>query len=203
MAGFVSIAGNVGSGKSTLIRLLRNETGWPVSHENYEDSPYLADCLRDKHIWSFHSQIWFLNDYLKGHLEADQSKVIALQERSIYEGMEVFTRNFQESGYMTKREWETIYQLYQTILTLVQPPKLILYLEGSPEFLHSRIASRGRGFETPIDQEYLANLNRLYDDWLDNWKSSPILRLNAADYDFRSNPQDVDFVINEIKTILV
>ena len=81
MAGFISIAGNVGSGKSTLIRLLRNNTGWPVSHENYKDSPYLADCLKDKHLWSFHSQIWFLNDYLKGHLEADQSSGIALQER--------------------------------------------------------------------------------------------------------------------------
>jgi len=202
MSGFISIAGNVGSGKSTLIRLLRNETGWPVSHENYKDSPYLADCLRDKQLWSFHSQIWFLNDYLKGHLEADSFNGIALQERSVYEGMEVFTRNFYESDYMEKREWETIHQLYQTILPLVQPPKLIIYLEGSPEFLHKRISSRGRGFETPIDQEYLGNLNGLYDSWLKSWQASPVLRLNAANFDFRSNPGDVEFVINEIQSSL-
>lgn len=202
MAGFISIAGNVGSGKSTLIRLLHNKKGWPVSHENYKDSPYLADCLRDKQLWSFHSQIWFLNDYLKGHLEADQSGEIALQERSIYEGMEVFTKNFYNSGYMIKREWETIHQLYQTILPLVHPPNLILYLEGSPEFLHRRISSRGRGFETPIDQEYLGNLNRLYEEWLDNWNSSPVLRLNIANFDFRNNPADVDYVIDKIKSVI-
>lgn len=185
---FITIAGNIGVGKSTLTELLAERLGWEPVFEAVTENPYLADFYQDMRRWSFHSQVFFLSRRLKQHHDLLQKKSSVIQDRSVYEDAEVFARNLYRQGQMSERDWHCYLELYQTLATLLRPPDLVVYLKVSVTSLRKRIAARGRAYEQDIGEEYLAQLNELYDSWASGFRLCPVLtvdteKLNYVQYD--------------------
>ena len=139
MKKFISVAGNVGVGKSTLTRLLSEYMCWEPFYEAVDDNPYLADFYKDMRTWSFHSQVYFLSRRLSHHRQIIERPGTVLQDRSVYEDAEIFARNLHLRGYMTERDWRSYWDLYQTVITIVPPPDLVIYLQSSVPVLQERI----------------------------------------------------------------
>lgn len=184
---FITIAGNIGVGKSTLVTLLANHLGWEPVHEAVNENPYLPDFYNDMPRWAFHSQIYFLGRRLQQHHDLLQKNAPIIQDRSVYEDAEIFARNLHHQQQLTGRDWETYYQLYQTLTTLLRPPDLIIYLRASLPTLQRRIAHRGRPYEQAIPPTYLAQLNTLYDQWANTFTLSPILTVETDNLDYLQN----------------
>ena len=181
---FLTIAGNIGVGKSTLVRLLTQQTGWQPVYEAFEENPYLADFYADMSRWSFNSQIFFLSRRLKQHFELLQQQHSIIQDRSVYEDAEIFAKNLFRQGDMSERDWNCYYDLYQTMTTMLQAPDLIIYLKASVNTLNHRIQQRGRAYEMGISPAYLARLNTLYDEWAENFSLSPVLTVETDGLDY-------------------
>lgn len=185
---FITIAGNIGVGKSTLVELLTQRTGWEPVYEAVQENPYLADFYQDMRRWSFHSQVFFLSRRLQQHHTLLQHNNSVIQDRSVYEDAEIFARNLYRQGDMSLRDWRCYHDLYQTMATLLQPPNLVVYLKASVSTLRQRIIQRGRDYEQKISDAYLAQLNTLYDEWVENFTLGPVLtietdNLNYVQYD--------------------
>ena len=185
---FITIAGNIGVGKSTLVQLLTDELGWEPVFEAVTENPYLADFYQDMQRWSFQSQIFFLSRRLQQHHSLLQHPDSIIQDRSVYEDAEIFARNLYEQGDMSERDWLSYMDLYKTLTLLLEPPDLVIYLKASLPTLRRRIAHRGRDYEHRIADDYLERLNRLYDEWAHNFTFSPVLiidtnKLNYVQYE--------------------
>jgi deoxyadenosine/deoxycytidine kinase len=187
MKKFVVVSGNIGVGKSTLVGHLARHLAWDPFYEPVVENPYLADFYRDMRTWSFHSQIFFLTRRLKIHRQLCDHPSSALQDRSVYEDAEVFARNLHQQGYFDERDYASYRDIYQTLSTFLPPPDLVVYLRASVDTLAARISQRGRSYERNITREYLAQLNDLYEEWMEGFAACPVLAVPADDLDYTSD----------------
>lgn len=186
----VTIAGNMGVGKSTLTQLLADDFGWTASYEAVDDNPYLADFYQDMPRWSFHSQVFFLSCRLRGHREIINGSTSVIQDRSIYEDAEIFARNLYERGAFSKRDYALYRRLYDASIQFLPPPKVIVYLQATVPTLIGRIQRRGRDYEQDVSPLYLQQLNELYNSWIEDFTLCPVLMIPADRLDFVRSPQD-------------
>lgn len=172
---FCAVAGNIGSGKSTLTGLLAERFAWRPYYEHVEGNPYLVDFYADMRHWAFHLQVYFLSKRFQHHQEILASPVSVIQDRTIYEDAEIFARNLHENGHIDARDHENYRELFDTMIQFLDPPDLLIYLRTSIPVLVERIRSRGREYERAIPVEYLAQLDRHYEDWIARYDLSPVL----------------------------
>lgn len=184
MTYFITIAGNIGVGKSTLVKLIAERQQWTPVFEAVQENPYLEDFYQDMGRWSFHSQLFFLSKRLKQHHELLQQNNSVIQDRSVYEDAEIFAQNLYRQGQLGERDWQTYFELYQTLSTLLRPPHLMVYLRASVPTLRRRIVQRGRGYEQEIADSYLAQLNELYESWAQNFALCPLLTIDTDGLDY-------------------
>lgn len=198
MKRFVAIAGNIGVGKSTLTELLSERLNWEPFFEAVNGNPYLADFYDDMKRWSFHSQIYFLSRRLRHHWQLLQRANSVVQDRTVYEDAEVFARNLYQEGLMDERDYQSYCELYEVVTTVLPPPDLIVYLRASIPTLQERIRQRGRSYEQSISTEYLEKLNRLYEQWIDDFTLCPVLSVPGDDLDFVSNHHHLDLIAHKV-----
>lgn len=172
---FCAVAGNIGSGKSTLTGLLADRFAWRPYYEHVQGNPYLADFYDDMERWSFHLQVYFLSKRFQHHQEILAASESVIQDRTIYEDAEIFARNLFETGRMDARDYENYVELFDKMTGFLAPPDLLIYLRTSVPVLVERIRSRGREYEQAIPADYLEQLNAHYEDWIDRWRDSPVL----------------------------
>ena len=194
----IAIAGNIGSGKSTLTRLLSKHYGWIPQYEDVDYNPYLSDFYNDMQRWSFNLQIYFLNSRFKGVVEIAKSSLNVIQDRTIYEDARIFAPNLHSMGLMSSRDYENYTSLFNLMLSLVKPPDLLIYLKSSVPNLVNQIQKRGRDYEASIRLDYLQGLNELYDKWMDTYNDSKKLIINVDEIKFEDNPKDLSFIIDAI-----
>jgi len=181
---YIAVAGNIGVGKSTLVAYLAERYGLIPVYEPFAENPYLDDFYTDMRTWSFHSQIWFLSHKYRVHKELERTPGTLVQDRTIYEDAEIFAAYLHRSRRMKKRDWQTYEELYRAMRLALRPPDLLIYLHCSVRAIRKRIRLRGRANEQEIPTRYLRTLNGLYDDWLESWDRSPVLRWNTDSQDY-------------------
>ena len=174
---FVGIAGNIGAGKTTLTDIIAEKFGWKPFYEKVIDNPYLTDFYGNMRRWSFNLQVHFLSNRFKTHKEMEESGYSCVQERTIYEDVEIFAYNLQEMGNMSKRDYENYLELFSIMTSYLKKPDLIIYLKASTDTLLSRIRHRGRDFEKSIKPEYLHMLNVAYEHWIEGHTLADRVRL--------------------------
>lgn len=196
---FIAIAGNIGTGKTTLTKFLSEKYRWEAHYEIVVDNPYLSDFYKDMNRWSFPIQIFFLNSRYKAHKNINKGQNSAIQDRSIYEDANIFARNLYESGFMEKRDYFNYLNIYEEMCDHLTPPDLLIYLRKSLPKLQSNISLRGREYEATIDHDYLANLNKYYDEWINkNYRLGKTLVIESDHLDFVNQPQDISKVSQSI-----
>lgn len=198
----IAVAGNIGSGKTTLTRILGKHFGWDTHFEDVDDNPYLNDFYADMQRWSFNLQIYFLNSRFNQVLEIRNSKREVIQDRTIYEDAYIFAPNLHSMGLMSTRDFENYYTLFNLMASLVQPPDLIIYLRASVPTLVNQIQRRGRKYENSIRLDYLKRLNERYESWVETYKDGKLLVVDADSLDFLNNPEDVSLIIDKINAEL-
>ena len=199
---FIAVAGNIGTGKTTLTTMLAKHFAWDAHFESVTDNPYLADFYTDMKRWSFPLQIYFMTHRVKAHQDITDGTSSAIQDRTIYEDANIFARNLYEQGQMQERDYRNYLDLYQTMASYLTPPDLVIYLKKSLPKLKERIAMRGRDFEQAIPDEYLINLNRYYDDWMSTYDMGKKLIIPSDELDFLHNPEHFDIVCTKILSAL-
>ena len=199
---FIAIAGNIGVGKSALTERLAEQLGWAAALEPTSENPYLPDFYSDMNRWSFHSQVFLLAHRLRQHVAFARDGNLLIQDRSVYENAEIFARNLYLRGLMNERDWQTYRMLYETSIALVPTPTLIIYLQASVPTLMERIRGRGRSFEQNIDQNYLADLNRLYDEWAATTTVAPVLRISTDGINFVADAPAIEDVAKQVIALL-
>ena len=191
----VSIAGNIGVGKTTLAELLQKHLGWRAYHEQVIDNPYLADFYADMRRWSFSLQVYFFTHRFGMYQEMRASGLSCVQDRTIYEDLEIFARTLNGQGFLDDRDYQNYRALFERMIQFLPPPDLIIYRRASPEFLLERIRSRGRGFEQGITLDYLRGLHAAYEDWIGRASATmSVLTLDAEECDLYC-PADVERVL--------
>jgi deoxyadenosine/deoxycytidine kinase len=193
------LAGNIGAGKTTLVALMCELLGWKPYFEPVAENPYLVDFYRDMASWAFHSQVFFLTHRVRSHRALMDDPWSVVQDRSLYEDAEVFARNLHRQGHISARDWQTYQGLYQTFTTLLPPPDLVVYLRASVSTLRRRIAQRGRGFEAGISDEYLGQLNALYEEWIAGFSLAPVLTITSDRLDFVRRKTDLRKVVEVVQ----
>ncbi len=199
MKKFIAIAGNIGVGKSSLVRLLSNRLGWKAFFEPVAENPYLADFYQDMHRWAYHSQIFFLTQRLQMHYQLSLYPSSAILDRTVYEDAEVFARNLYLQGYIQQRDYDAYTELYHVLCEFLPPPDLVIYLKAPVDVLIERIQHRGRTYERQIPPDYLAQLNDLYEEWLATFNLCPLLTIPAGNLDFVSRPAHLDLIVQKLQ----
>ena len=193
----IAVAGNIGSGKTTLTRLLSKHYGWVPKYEEVVDNPYLTDFYEDMHRWSFNLQIFFLNRRLSGIVEIQKAGQTVIQDRTIYEDACIFATNLHAMGLMSTRDFDNYIRLYELMISLIPAPDLIIYLRASVPTLVKRIQKRGREYENSIRLDYLTGLNERYESWINEYEG-PKLILEVDNLQVEDNPEDFSVVIDKI-----
>lgn len=196
---YLAISGNIGSGKSTLTRMLADRYGLRPVYEPYADNPYLEDFYRDMRQYSFHSQVYFLSRRLEQHLNLVTGARYVIQDRTVFEDANIFARNLFESGQMAQRDWDTYRSLYEGVLSALRVPDLLIHIDASLPTLKRRIAQRGREYEQAIPEAYLGGLNRLYDSWVTGFDACPVVRVPGDQLDFVADPQAFEWVCQRVQ----
>ncbi len=203
MVKYIAVAGNMGSGKSSLVQFLcRRYPHIRPFYERNEENPYLADFYQEMGAWAFHSQVYFLTLKFRTHLELDACPQTVIQDRTIYEDAEIFAENLHRRGLLTGRDYRAYRLLYETIAASLNPPDLLVYLKSGVRTIQRRIRRRGRVFEAGIEPQYLKDLSRLYTRWLDRYTLSPVLVLDADRLDFLNDMVDRIEVMETIEKYL-
>lgn len=197
---YIAVAGNIGSGKTTLVEKLSKHYRWEVEYEVVEKNPYLADFYADMAQWAFHIQIYFLNSRFRQNQRIKKSGKNLIQDRTIYEDAWVFARNLNENGFLSDRDYQTYLDVYESMSDFIIPPDLLIYLKADIPKLVERIQSRGRAYETLIRLEYLRELNRLYESWINQYEESRILTINSSHLNFDKNVEDFAVVVDRIES---
>ncbi len=195
---YIAIAGNIGAGKSSLTELLGKNFGWKTYYESVDDNPYLSDFYEDMRRWSFNLQIYFLSSRFQ-----HQKKLMALdesliQDRTIYEDVEIFAKNLHEMGLMSDRDYKNYCALFDEMVQYLQAPNLLIYLRAEVPTLVRQIQQRGREYENTIRIEYLERLNRLYEDWIDRYDQEKLI-IDTDNLDFVNNQDDLGKVLELIE----
>ena len=198
----IAVAGNIGSGKTTLTGMLAKHYGWEALYESVEDNPYLASFYQDMQRWSFNIQIYFLNSRFRQVLDIRQRKKDVIQDRTIYEDAYIFAPNLHRMELMASRDFENYASLFELMKKFLQPPDLLIYLKADVETLISQILKRGRAYEGDISLSYLENLNKLYNNWIDKYKEGKLLVVDVNKLKFAERPEDFGVIIEKIDTEL-
>jgi len=199
MKKFVAVAGNIGVGKTTLVEMLCAKLSWTPFFEPVAENPYLADFYQDMQTWAFHSQIFFLTHRLRSHHMLAQHPASTIQDRSVYEDAEIFAHNLFLQGHIRPRDYQTYRELYMTLIDLLPPPDLVIYLRSSVSTLVSRIGKRGREYERTIPADYLESLNLLYENWIANFTLCPVLSVPADQLDYVAHSGHLDLIVRKMQ----
>lgn len=195
---FITVAGNIGSGKSTLTRKLSERLGWRPHFESVQDNPYLKDFYKDMKAWSFPLQVYFLSHRFNVHASIESSNFTDIQDRSIYEDAHIFARALLDQGYLSERDYMNYKNLYESMIKFLKPPHLMIGLKRSVPRLMERIKKRGRDYEQSISLEYITRLNRYYDDWFKDYSPGKLLIIETDELDFLENEKHFDILIQKI-----
>lgn len=193
----IAIAGNIGSGKTTLTKMLAAHYGWIPKFESVDFNPYLTDFYADMERWSFNLQVYFLNKRFKDVVDISRDDRVVIQDRTIYEDACIFAPNLHEMGLMSSRDFDNYSELFELMMSLVKKPDLLIYLKSSIPNLISQIQKRGRDYEQTISIEYLTGLNEKYESWIGGYKGN-LLVVDADKIKFGNNPEDFEQVTNMI-----
>jgi len=196
---YVVLAGNIGAGKSTLVRMMCERLGWEPYYEPVTENPYLEEFYRDMKRWAFHSQVFFLTYRARAHRALMDVTRPVVQDRSFYEDAEVFARALHRQGAMSDRDWDTYRGLYRTLTSLLAPPDLVVYLRASVPTLQRRIAQRARAFEASISDAYLDGLNALYEEWIGGFTLAPTLVVPSDRLDFVKDSKDLATILSTVQ----
>ena len=194
----VAIAGNIGSGKTTLTRLLSKHYKWKPHYEDVEDNPYLDDFYNEMERWSFNLQVYFLNSRFRQILEIREQGQKVIQDRTIYEDAYIFAPNLHAMGLMTNRDFENYKSLFDLMESVTKGPDLLIYLRSSIPNLVKQIHKRGRDYENSISIEYLSRLNERYEAWISTYDSGKLLIIDIDDNSFHDNPEDLGKIVSQI-----
>ena len=198
----IAIAGNIGSGKSTLTQMLAKHYGREPRYESVDNNPYLEDYYRDIHRWSFNLEVYFLKERFRDLLAIAESQHSIIQDRTIYEGVYVFMQNNKAMGNLSDRDYETYMELFEQMMSMVRVPDLMIYLRASVPHLVANIQKRGREYEQTIQLDYLQNLNERYDDFIYHKYPGQVMTVNKDDLDFLHNPKDFAQIVDRIDRTL-
>jgi deoxyadenosine/deoxycytidine kinase len=195
---FVAVAGNIGTGKTTLSNMLANHFRWDAHFESVSDNPYLSDFYVDMKRWSFPLQIYFMTHRVKSHQNITEGTSSAIQDRTIYEDANIFARNLFEQNLMEERDYHNYLEVYKVVTSTLQAPDLMIYLRKSLPKLKEQIKKRGRDYEQDMPEDYLSNLNRYYDEWIDRYDLGNKLVIESDHLDFVANTQDFDAICQKV-----
>ncbi len=185
----IAIAGNIGSGKTTLTRMLAHRYGWTPRYEPVDNNPYLADFYADMERWAFNTQIYFLNKRFKEVVEISQSDETVIQDRTIFEDARIFAPNLHDQGKLSDRDFDNYTDLFELMISLVKLPDLMIYIRASIPTLVEQIQKRGRDFEQSIRIDYLEGLSRRYEDWIATYQG-PLIIVDGDSIKFGDNEAD-------------
>ncbi len=195
---YIAIAGNIGAGKSSLTSLLGKNFGWETYYESVDDNPYLSDFYDDMRRWSFNLQIYFLSSRFQHQKTLMGAQKSLIQDRTIYEDVEIFAKNLHEMGLMSDRDYKNYCALFAEMVSYLKPPDLLIYLRAEVPTLVRQIQQRGREYENTIRIEYLERLNRLYEDWIDRYDQEKLI-IDTDNLDFVNNEEDLGKVITLVE----
>ena len=198
----IAIAGNIGSGKSTLTKLLARHYGWEPRFEAVDHNPYLEDYYRDIHRWSFNLEVYFLKERFRDLIAISQTDHTIIQDRTIFEGVYVFMENNRAMGNLSDRDYQTYMELFEQMMSVVRLPDLMIYLRASVPYLVGNIQQRGRDYEQSMQLEYLQNLNERYDDFIYHKYKGRVMTVEKDQLDFINRPKDLAQVIDRIDATL-
>ena len=194
---YIGVSGNIGSGKTTLTRMLAEHYGWTPKYEPVTFNPYLEDYYKDIPRWSYNLETWFLAQRFKDLLEISKIDGVCIQDRTLLEGVNIFVANNKELGNLSDRDYETYMQIYDLMMSMVRKPDLLIYLKSTLPYLVSKIQKRGREYEQSINLEYLSGLNSKYEEWIAGYDGK-VLILDADTLDFENVAEDFAFVTDKI-----
>lgn len=194
----IAIAGNIGSGKTTLTTMLARYYGWTPKFEAVDYNPYLEDYYKDMPRWSFNLEVYFLKQRFKDLLEISKSEKTVVQDRSIFEGVYVFAANNKAMGNLSDKDFETYMGLFESMMMVVEYPDLMVYLRASVPHLVENIQKRGRDYEQTIQLEYLKNLNDRYEDFIFHKYQGKVLAVDIDDIDFEHEQRDFAKIVDKI-----
>jgi len=181
---YIAVAGNIGAGKTSLVEFLVRRYKLKPFFEPNDENPYLKDFYKDMKAWAFHSQIYFLTHKFRLHRELERFPKTVIQDRTIYEDAEIFAKNLHRSRYISKRDYATYREMYETIRKDLTPPDIMIFLRCSVRTMRKRIRQRGRGMEQQIPTRYLNRLNSLYTEWISDYKLSPLIEIDSDRIDY-------------------
>ncbi len=195
---YIAVAGNIGAGKSSLTGLLSKHFKWEAFYESVDDNPYLADFYEDMLRWSFNLQIYFLSSRFRHQKEMLGQQISLIQDRTIYEDVEIFAKNLHEMNLMSDRDFANYEALFHEMSHYLRPPDLLIYLRAQVPTLVRQIQQRGRDYENTIRIDYLERLNRLYEDWIDRYPHEKLI-IDTDDLDFVNDPEDLGKIIGLVE----
>lgn len=193
----IAIAGNIGSGKTTLTGLLAKQFKWTPVYERIDDNPYIANFYEDMRRWSFNLQVYFLHKRFKYVIDARKQYKDIVQDRTLYEDAYIFAPNLHAMGLMNTRDFETYRDLFELMNSFISPPDLLLYLKASVPTLVKQIQRRGRDYESSIRLDYITSLNERYDDWIENYNGRKLV-VNMDCLDITEKPEDFGKIVEKI-----
>jgi deoxyadenosine/deoxycytidine kinase len=195
----VVIAGNIGTGKTSLAERIGARLGWHTAFESVADNPYLADFYADMRAWAFHLQVFFLGHRAQQYLQMVQLPQSVIIDRSIYEDAYIFARALYQMGNLSERDYQSYRTVFDLIVNQLPPPDLLIYLQAPVEVLLHRIQQRGRTIESGITADYLRLLESFYDDWLQTFDVCPVLTIRTDDLDYVHRPKHLNLVVQRIQ----
>ena len=198
----IAIAGNIGSGKTTLTGMLARHYGWEARYEAVESNPYLEDYYRDIHRWSFNMEVYFLKERFRDLVSIRQTERTVVQDRTIFEGVYVFMENNRAMGNLSERDYHTYMELFEQMVELAGLPDLMIYLRATVPHLVGNIQQRGREYEQSMKLDYLENLNRRYDDFIYNMYKGRVITVCKDELDFQHEPRHFAHIVDQIDRTL-
>ncbi|MFM7429891.1 MAG: deoxynucleoside kinase [Flammeovirgaceae bacterium] len=194
----IAVAGNIGSGKTTLTAKLAKHYGWTPLYESVDHNPYLRDFYDDMTRWAFHLQIYFLNSRFNQVRQIRESEKAIVQDRTIYEDAHIFAANLHKSGRINDRDYQSYLDIYHSMINFVEPPDLLIYLKADIPKLVQQIQKRNRDFEFNIKLDYLKTLNEHYENWIRNYKQGKLMIVDVNKMDFVENIEDFAYIVGRI-----
>ena len=196
---FIGIAGNIGVGKTTFTSFLAKEFNLKDIYESVSDNPYLSDFYGDMHRWSFNLQVYFLHHRFASIIDIENSHKGFVQDRTIYEDVEIFSKNLHDMGYLDNRDWKTYSDLFLNMTKFLKSPDIIIYLRADLDVLLERINNRNRDYEATIDPEYLKRLNVMYDEWIESISWTKVLTVDTNTFNIFEDKDTLESIYKDIK----